>query len=142
MKPQDVPPGPLLVDTDVFSWIAFQRGRHQEFGQLVQGHILTVSFSTAGELWAGAERANWGEARRRTLEDILRRYVVLPATDAVVRQWGRLHAQFKDQLGANDMWTAACALAQNDPLPIVTGNLKHFRPISAAFPITLIHPDL
>jgi predicted nucleic acid-binding protein len=130
------------VDTDVFSWIAFQRQRHREFGELVRGHILAVSFSTVGELWAGAERANWGDARRQALDDILRQYVVLPATEAVARHWGRLHARFKDQFESNDMWTASCALAQPHPLPIATGNLKHFQPMAADFRITLVHPDL
>ena len=35
MRREDVPPGPLLVDTDVYSWITWQRGRHREFDDLV-----------------------------------------------------------------------------------------------------------
>jgi len=128
------------LDTDVFSWIAWSHGRHEEFTELVRGHILVVAFATVGELWAGAEKANWGHVRRQKLEDILTRYVVLPGTDAVTRQWGRIAAQFKGQIGENDMWIAACA--QTNQLPIVTGNLTHFAPIASKFSLTLVHPDL
>lgn len=44
MNPDDVPAGPLVVDTDVFSWLAWRRERHEEFGALVEGHVLAVSF--------------------------------------------------------------------------------------------------
>ena len=40
------------------------------------------------------------------------------------------------------MWIAACALAHNPVLPIATGNLRHFKPISDVFGIPLVHPDL
>jgi hypothetical protein len=42
-----------LVDTDVFSWITWQRGRFREFDDLVERHILALSFATVAELRAG-----------------------------------------------------------------------------------------
>lgn len=145
MNPEEVPAGPLVVDTDVFSWLAWRRGRHEEFASLVQGHVLTVAFATVGELYHGAMRAKWGERRLRALEEILSRYVVLPATHAVTKEWGALYARFKGRLqedGVNDLWIAACALAQPDPLPVVTGNINDFRTIASEFPLTVVHPDL
>nr|WP_157553835.1 hypothetical protein [Herbidospora sakaeratensis] len=44
--------------------------------------------------------------------------------------------------GANDLWTAACALSQSPPLPIVTQDLSDFQKISKHFGVLLIHPDL
>lgn len=72
MTPEDVPGGPLCVDTDVFSFLYGRRGRHTEFRSLVEGHLLVVSFATVGELRAGAMRAGWAEARRQQLDRVLR----------------------------------------------------------------------
>lgn len=66
----------------------------------------------------------------------------MPATTAVARMWGRLFARFQDQVGENDMWIAASALAQVEALPVVTNNLRHFQPIAREFGLQLIHPDL
>ena len=146
MKPADVPAGPLIVDTDVFSWLAWQRGRHAEFGRLVEGHVLALSFAGVAELRSGALRGAWGQPRREVLEERIRSFVVLPATDSVTRWWADLDEKLHDRLqrgGANDMWTTACALSQSPQLPIVTGNLRDFQKIHDAFPqLTLIHPDL
>ncbi len=146
MNPADVPGGPLLVDTDVFSWITWRRGRYEEFDALIRGHTLALAFATVGEVRAGAVIARWGEQRLRQLEDrISQNYVVLTATDPVTAKWAEINARLRDQLkggGVNDMWIAACALAQPSPPPIVTGNLSDFGRIAAAFPVQLVHPDL
>jgi hypothetical protein len=72
------------------------------------------------------------------------RCVVLVPTDAVTHQFAQLYARFRGRLkagGVNDMWTAACALAQPTLLPIVTDDLGDRR-MAAEFPITIVHPDL
>ncbi len=144
MKGEEVPEGPLLIDTDVFSWVTWRRQRYAEFDALIEGHTLALSFATVGELRAGALKANWGAAKRRQLEDrIAQSYVVLTATDAVTSRFAEIYARFHDQLkggGVNDMWTAGCALAQPQPPPIVTGNLSDFERIASEFPLQLIHP--
>jgi predicted nucleic acid-binding protein len=56
--------------------------------------------------------------------------------------WAELYRRFKDQLGVNDIWIAACALAQPEPLALVTTDLSDFRRIAATFPLILVHPDL
>jgi len=119
--------------------------RHEEFGALLQGHVLAVSFATVGDLYYGAVNAAWGERRLRALEQVLSRYVILPATRAVTEKWGSLYARFKGRLqgeGINDLWIAACAPAQPEPLPIVTGNITDFGTIASEFPLTIVHPDL
>lgn len=146
MKPEDVPEGPLLVDTDVFSWITWRRQRYEEFDALIKGHTLALSFATVGELRTGALIAHWGENRLRQFEDrISQHYVVLTATDAVTAKWAEINARLRGQLkagGVNDMWITACALAQPSPLPVVTGNLSDFGRIAAELPLQLVHPDL
>jgi len=102
-----------------------------------------MSFATVGELWAGAEIAGWGQPRRDALAAFVRVHVVLPVDDEVARWWARIHAAVRDQVGVNDEWIAACALAQTPCLPIVTGNLGHFQTIAAKFPnLAIVHPEL
>lgn len=143
MRAADVPDKPLLVDTDVFSWITWRRGRHAEFDELINGHLLALSFATVGELRAGAIEG-LGEKRRTILEDRIKQYVVLSATDAVTEWFAQIYARLHDRLkggGVNDMWIAATALAQPEQLPVVTGNLTDFERIAAEFPLEIIHPD-
>lgn len=146
MRPKDVPEGPLCIDTDAFSLLYLRKDPHRRFRELVDGHLLVVSFATIGELRAGAIKARWGEARRANLERVLREnHLVLTATDAVVESYAQLQARFAVRLkggGVNDMWTAACALAQPEPVPIVTNNFSDFQVIAEEFPLALVHPDL
>jgi predicted nucleic acid-binding protein len=145
VNPEDVPAGPLILDTDVFSYLAWQRGPWQDFEPLVAGHPLVLTFVNVGELLAGGLIAGWGEARMTKLRDQIRRCVILPSTAEVTEQWSHLHARFRGQLGTsggNDMWIAACAMTQAPPLPIVTNNLSDFDHLSQEFPIQLVHPDL
>lgn len=146
MTPEDVPEGPLCVDTDAFSFMYSMRGPYRAFRELVQGHLLVVSFTTVGELRAGAIRAGWGDVSRAKLERVLREnYLVLTATDAVVHAYAQLHARFAGRLkngGVNDMWTAACVLAQPVPVPVVTNNRADFQTMAKEFPLTVVHPDL
>lgn len=144
MRPAEVPPGPLLVDTDVFSWITWRRGRFREFDALIEGHVLALSFATVAELRAGVLIGGWGERRRHTLEERIAQYVVLTATDPVTQRFAEIYARFRDQLkdgGINDMWVAATALAQTHQPPIVTGNRSDFERIATEFPLVIVHPD-
>lgn len=142
MNLADVPDGPLVVDTDVASWILSGHQRAEPFKPLLRDHVLCLSFATVGELWAGAENAKWGQPRRDGLAAFVRRHLVLPVDDEIARWWGRVHANFRDQVDVNDEWIAACALAQRPSLGVATGNLKHFRAIAARFPaLTIVHPE-
>lgn len=147
MTPEEVPDGPLCVDTDVFSYLYLGRGpNHDEFGRLIQGHLLVLSFATVGELRAWTLKSQYGQRRREEVERRIHdHYVVLTPTDAVVTKYAELHARFTGRLsqgGQNDMWTAACALTQPNPLPVATNNLGDFDTITSEFPLlTIVHPD-
>jgi predicted nucleic acid-binding protein len=145
MTPEEVPDGPLMLDTDVFSWLVWEHGPWEAFAALVRNHPFVLAFATVGELRAGALKAKFGEKRNRKLDRLIKECIVLPATDAVVWNYARLHARYRDNLkkdGANDMWIAACSLAEDPAIPIVTGNLGDYRTLSQDFPLRLIHPDL
>ncbi len=148
MTPEDVPPGPLLVDTDVASYVHFERegAARDRFTPFLQGHVLCLAFASVGELLGAAEVIRLGARRRDALEGFIRRHLIIPVDYAVALWWAKLHAKFRGQFGdsgANDMWVAASALAQPEPLPVLTNNLKHFETMSREFPsLQLIHPDL
>jgi predicted nucleic acid-binding protein len=145
MRAEDVPEGPLLVDTDAFSFMLTKRGPYADFASLVAGRLLALSFATVGELRAGAIKRGWGPQRLGPLEQRISAAVVLRSTDEVIDRYGALHARFAGRLqrgGTNDMWTVACALAQPVPPPIVTNNLSDFQTMAGEFPLILIHPDL
>lgn len=145
MNPENVPEGPLLVDTDVVTMLRLGRGRHADFAPLIAGHVLVVSFATYGEVLAHGYLDKLGIRRMDNIRQVLRRYVVLPYNAAVAEAWAPLHAKLSGHLagkGTNDLWTAACALTSAPQLPIVTNNLRDFETIAGeARRLQIIHPD-
>lgn len=147
MKPPDVPAGPLLLDTNIVSFIYLQKpnSRWTDWAALIQGHLLYVSFATVAEMLALAHKATWGPRRRADLVTHLQRYPVLRFDMDVCKLWAPMHAKLGGHLkgeGVNDLWTAACALAESPSMPIVTDDLSDFQTISASFPLSLVHLDL
>ncbi|MCQ3808751.1 MAG: PIN domain-containing protein [Acidimicrobiia bacterium] len=129
----------MLVDTDVLSWVAFGRPEAKLFQPLLLDRLLFISFVTVGELYFGAEKANWGKTRVTRMEKTLKRYTVIPGTFETAKQYGRVKRAFRDQVDENDMWIAATSLTHK--LAIITNNLKHFEPMSKHFSFSLVHPD-
>lgn len=145
MTPADVAAGPLLIDTDVFSDLYSKTGRHEEFAALMAGHTLAMSFACYGEALARGYVLKWGDTRMDRLRLALRRFIILPYSAAVAERWAPMHARLRDNLhgqGTNDLWTAACAMAQPERPAIVTNNLGDFRRIAEHFDIRLVHPDI
>ena len=145
MKSSDVPSGPLIVDSDVFSMWYRGRGRGGEFRELVQGHLLAISFACVGEVLAPTfMRKGLAPGTTERIKQALGRFVVLPYDAVVVEHWAQMSALLEGRLkgrGINDMWTASCALAFD--LPIVTNNLSDFQSIQKEFAdLKLVHPDL
>ncbi len=130
----------VLVDTDVLSWIALGKPEAKPFEPLLRGKLPFISFVTVGEMCFGAEKANWGQVRVAQMETILKRYVVIPGTYEIAKQYGRVKRYFRDQVDENDMWIAATALAHE--LAVITNNLRHFEPMSEHCGFSLVHPDL
>jgi predicted nucleic acid-binding protein len=98
MSPEDVPEGPLLIDTDVVSYWVVDAPQAQRFSALVAGHELALSFGTYGELLANAHARRWGESRIESLRRRLRGFVVVPYVVQTVELWAKMHAKLSDQL--------------------------------------------
>lgn len=144
MEPEEVPEGPLAVDTDAFSAVHWGRGRRDEFAALIAGRTLAMPFPVVGELKVGAIRGGLGERRVAELERAIGVCVVIPSDARVVEQWVRLRSKLINQLkgeGINDLWIAACCLVH--ALPLVTNNLRDFQTIQLITPeLRIVHPDL
>lgn len=144
MNAEELPNWPLLVDTDVFSYLYAKAGRYDDFAPLLEGRLLCMSFATYAEALGVGYQKGWGQRAMADLRKALRRYVVLPYDNLVAEKWAPMHVKVSGHLhkgGCNDLWTAACALAQPKPLPVVTNNLTDFQSIAAHFPLQLVHPD-
>jgi tRNA(fMet)-specific endonuclease VapC len=99
-------------------------GREAEFyAPHVEDKLLAISFIAVGEMYFGAEKANWGDAKRRQLETTLRNFVVIPYDYKIAQCYGRLVAE-RQRIGSpiapNDAWIAACAVRHL--VPLITHN--------------------
>ncbi|HST48061.1 PIN domain-containing protein [Jatrophihabitans sp.] len=146
MTPEDVPAGPLLIDTDVATWLLTGVRQAERWRPLLRGHLLTLSFVNVGELLALPAAQKWGTTRTVEWREVIRRnFIVLPFDANITTQWAPLHVRYRGHLhrgGTNDLWVAASALSAQPPLPLATNNLNDFTKIAADYPLHLIHPDL
>ena len=117
----------VIVDTNVVSYLMRGGALAKAYLPHVQGKLLAIAFITVGEMYFGAEKANWGQKKRDALETQLRNFVVVPYDHEIARCYGRLVAQ-RHRAGApitlNDAWIAACAVRH--AVPLVTHNARHF----------------
>ena len=99
-----------------------QRGA-VEFLEGLDDASLYLPAIVAGELAAGVSMAN-----RERWEAFLAPFFLLPVTPDVAWEYGRTYRHLRgigQLIGANDIWIAATALANN--MPVVTRNVDHFR---------------
>jgi predicted nucleic acid-binding protein len=125
-------PATVVLDTNVVSYLMKGGALAEAYAPYGQGKLLAISFINVGELYFGAEHANWGEARRKNLETILRNYLVIPYDHEIARCYGRLVAERKRNgrpIALNDAWIAACAVRHAAPL--VTHNADDFEGITS-----------
>jgi len=146
MSPGDVPDGPLLVDTDVATWLLADATEAESWRPLLRGHLLALSFANVGELMSLPVARNWGSDRTERWKGAIRsNFVVLPFDIRVAEQWAPMHVRYHGHMqrgGANDLWVAATALAADPPLPVATNNRSDFGKVAADYPLVLVHPDL
>jgi tRNA(fMet)-specific endonuclease VapC len=100
-----------------------QPGPATRFLELHAETVFSITFTIAGELAAGrslgADRAKW--------ERFIAPFRLLGYSAEVGWQFGAIHRALRKQgalIGANDLWIAATALA-ND-IPLVTRNTSEF----------------
>lgn len=134
--PDEVPAGPVLLDTNVVSYIARGSSRAAPFRELIYGHLQVISFITVGEVLKGAIKASMSPDNVARLEEHLSLYEVVAGTARVARTYARVRAAL-ERAGAtcedNDVWIAACALAQPAPMSVVTAD-SDFERMAAVLP--------
>ena len=121
----------IILDTNIVSYIMKGGELAEEYGTFLEGRLLAITFITVGELYFGAEKANWGEQRRNSLETTLRNFVVIPYDHEIARCYGRLVAERQRsgrRIGPNDAWIAACAVRHG--VTLITHNAKDFQGIT------------
>jgi predicted nucleic acid-binding protein len=111
----------VVVDTMVVSALV-NAGRDPDavarYRSVIDGRSVVVSFVTVTELRFGAIKAGWGEIRRRSLERVLARLVVVQPDDDLMRTCAELRAAclavghaLGQKIHEADRWIAATAIA-------------------------------
>ena len=68
----------VVVDTDVISFIFKNDSRAERYRRHLTGHVLVLSFMTVAELDRWALQHDWGERRRKLMDEHLKDFVVYP----------------------------------------------------------------
>ena len=142
MNPIDLPAGPILADTNVFSIVWRGKPTAKDWTPFYVGRLATVSFVTVGEVLKGAIKSGWSQASLDDFERQLRTYEVIPGTIAVARAYARIKAALEPRglsVEDNDVWIAASALSQPVPLPILTTDSDMDRIAKVVPELTIVH---
>ena len=119
---------PILLDTDVFSFVYKGDTRGDLYLPHLAGNTLNLAFATVAELYRWTVRHAWGKARVDDLNAaIARRYAVIGWDDATAWEWARAMSIKGRPIAEGDAWVAAVALRHG--IPLVTHNRKHFEGI-------------
>ena len=127
----------LILDTNIVSYLMKGGLLADTYIPQIQEKLLSIAFITVGEMFYGAEKANWGMKKRIELETTLSNFVVLPYDQEIARCYGRLVDERRRKgkpIQQNDAWIAACAIRHS--IPLVTHNVKDFTDISSLKIIT------
>jgi len=82
---------------------------------------------TVAELRHWTMVRNWGERRRRSLEEFIGQYVIVHSDDSLCSVWARIATEavrFGRPIETADAWIAAVAVVHN--IPLITHNRSHF----------------
>jgi tRNA(fMet)-specific endonuclease VapC len=118
---------PIVVDTDIASYIFNWHSSAQRHVDSLRGSELILSFMSIAEMRMGAIAAGWGLRRRNLLEQFMRGFGVVYADDASCSCWATLRSRARATgraLSPQDAWIAATALGLDAPL--ATNNRKDF----------------
>ncbi len=121
-----------LLDTNICIYIAKRRPPEvlKHFESLQVGDIA-MSLITYGELHFGAEKSQASQQAHAKLEYLSEIIPVLPLPKAAAIYYGKIRSKLELQglpIGANDLWIAAHALAED--VILVSNNIKEFQRVS------------
>lgn len=123
-----------LLDTNILIYLIKNRppAVAERVNALPREDLLCMSFVTYAELLKGAERSTRKAQVRQRLERLTREIMVLyPDTSAICHHYAEQFTLLKDAgvpIGANDLWIASHALAEDATL--VTHNTHEFLRVS------------
>ena len=80
---------PLVLDTDVLSFLYKRDTRAKLYETHLNDPPFIVSFMSLAELRRWALERNWGEKRRKELEEYLARYLILHSDDQMCDRWAQ-----------------------------------------------------
>lgn len=130
----------IICDTDVVSYVFNGHTYATFFNPYLSGKTLAVSFMTVAQLYYGAYKAGWGDAKLTRLQNHLKGYVVLPFDNEICQTWAQIQVDVENQhfcIEDGDCWIAASALRHDCAL--ATNNEKHFQHVNG---LLLICPNL
>jgi len=124
-------PARFLLDTNICIYIAKRRPPEvlSHFEQHQVGEVA-MSIITYGELRFGAEKSRHAEAAHNNLERLAELVPPLPLPSKAAVCYGRIRALLEKAgtpIGANDLWIAAHAMAED--LTLVSNNTGEFNRI-------------
>lgn len=122
----------ILADTNIISYTMRGGRLAQLYEPHLKGNLVAISFITVGELYYGAEKAQWGNDKRLRLETTLRNFLVIPYDHEIARSYGLIMANSERagrRMSIGDAWIAACAVRHG--LALVTHNAKDFQGVEA-----------
>ena len=127
----------VIIDTNIVSYVMKGHEIAKLYEKHLNGKLLAITFITVGELYYGAEKAAWGEQKRKKLIETLKNYVVIPYDYEIARHYGVVYAEC-DRRGKRipwpDAWIAACALRHE--VQLVTHDAGHFSEIDRLHVVT------
>ena len=118
---------PVVVDTDVVSFLFKNDSRAQFYLPLLKNRKLLVSFMTEAELEQWIIMAKWGAGRVQRFQEFMQGFVSVPSSRDLILQWAGAMAAARAngrRIEAADAWIAATALLYDAPL--VTHNPKDY----------------
>ena len=80
---------PIVVDTDVVSFLFKNDSRAQLYLPLLRNHELLVSFTTEAELEQWILLAKWGADRIQRFRAFMTGFVAVPSSRDLVIKWAR-----------------------------------------------------
>lgn len=123
----------IVVDTDAVSFLFRGDIRETFYLPYILNHRCIISFMTVAELEFGILRANWGEARRKSLTDFVREhFVIFNQTADLCSVWARLRVEAEQKgrhLSSSDAWIAATAVLLD--IPLLTHNRKDYESLQS-----------
>lgn len=82
--------GKVIADTNVVAYLMKGTSLGQRYKRHLSGKVVGIVFVTVAELYYGAERNNWGEQKRKLLEEHLKNFVVLPYNNEIAKAYARI----------------------------------------------------